>query len=96
MNGKGATIFLSHSSKDLKKVRWIRNEFEKLGQNPLTFSLKCLDDNDPSTQKELLELLKREIESREWFVFCARAPGQGRRSCAGRRSSFPPWEPPSG
>ena len=39
LNG-GCWIFLSHSSRDIEKVRIVRNEFEKLGHNPLAFHLK--------------------------------------------------------
>jgi len=60
-----AWIFLSHSSADIEKVRMIRNEFERLHQNPLAFHLKCLSDED-----EVIDLIKREIEARDWFVYC--------------------------
>ena len=62
---EGAWIFVSHSHKDLEKVRFIRNEFEKRGHNPLLFFLKCLDD-----ESELDDLIKREIRERNWFVLC--------------------------
>jgi hypothetical protein len=61
--GEGAWIFVSHSHKDLEKVRFIRNEFEKRGHNPLLFFLKCLDD-----ESELDNLIKREIKERNWFI----------------------------
>lgn len=70
MLNKGSWIFLSHSSHDIEKVRIIRNEFERLGHNPLTFHLKCLTDKTEDGKKELFDLIKREIEAREWFVFC--------------------------
>ena len=41
--GQGAWIFVSHSHRDLEKVREIRNELERRGCNPLLFFLKCLD-----------------------------------------------------
>ena len=61
----GAWIFVSHSSKDWVKVREIRNILEEEGQYPLLFHLKCLSD-----EVEINDLLKREIEARNWFVLC--------------------------
>ncbi|MEN2282667.1 toll/interleukin-1 receptor domain-containing protein [Algoriphagus sp. SE2] len=61
----GAWIFVSHSSRDWRKVREIRNILEDKGHNPLLFHLKCLEDED-----EINELLKREIQARNWFVLC--------------------------
>lgn len=57
-------IFLSHSHGDIEKVRKIRNALEKDGFEPLCFYLKCLDD-----EAEIEDLIKREIDAREWFVF---------------------------
>ena len=57
-------IFLSHSHNDIDKVRKIRNSLEEEGFEPLCFYLKCLDDDS-----EIEELIKREIDAREWFVF---------------------------
>lgn len=70
MKKGGCWIFLSHSSRDIMKVRIIRNEFEKHGQNPLTFHLRCLNADTEEGRKELDSLIKREIDAREWFVFC--------------------------
>jgi hypothetical protein len=70
MKKEGCWIFLSHSSADIKKVRQIRNEFEKHGHNPLAFHLKCLNDDTDEGKNELSDLIIREIDSREWFVFC--------------------------
>lgn len=67
---RGSWIFLSHSSKDIAYVRQIRNEFEKYGHNPLAFHLKCLDSNTYEGRNEIFQLLKREIDARDWFVFC--------------------------
>jgi len=62
----GAWIFLSHSHKDLEKVRFIRNELERRGHNPLIFFLKCLEDDNA----ELPDLIRREIAARQWFILC--------------------------
>lgn len=70
MKKGGCWIFLSHSSQDIDKVRIIRNEFEKHLHNPLAFHLKCLNADTPEGKHELDTLIKREIDSREWFVFC--------------------------
>ncbi len=67
---EGSWIFLSHSSADIEKVRAIRNEFEKMRQNPLAFHLKCLKTDTVEEREELESLIKREIDSRDWFVFC--------------------------
>jgi len=61
---KGGYIFLSHSHDDIEKVREIRNMLEKEGFEPLCFYLKCLSDDS-----EIEDLIKREIDAREWFVF---------------------------
>lgn len=66
-NSEGAWIFLSHSHRDLEKVRRIRNALEARGHNPLIFFLKCLDDADAA---ELDDLIRREIEARHWFILC--------------------------
>ena len=70
MKKGGCWIFLSHSSKDIHKVRFIRNAFEKYGQNPLAFHLRCLSTDTEEGRQELDNLIKREIDAREWFVFC--------------------------
>ncbi len=63
-------IFLSHSSKDIEKVRIVRNEFEKYGKNPLAFHLKCLNTDSFEGKQEVVSLIHREIEARDWFVYC--------------------------
>lgn len=63
-------VAVSHSSHDIKKVRIIRNEFERLGHNPLAFHLRCLSDKTEEGKRELDNLIKREIDARQWFVFC--------------------------
>lgn len=62
----GAWIFVSHSHKDIKKVREIRDLLEREGHKPLLFHLKCLEDDDA----RLPQLIKDEIEARTWFVLC--------------------------
>lgn len=60
------TIFLSHSSKDIDKVRKIRDILESMEFEPLLFHMKCLDD-----QNEVLEeFIKKEIDARNVFVYC--------------------------
>lgn len=61
---RGGYIFLSHSHDDIIDVRKIRNLLEREGFEPLCFYLKCLKDDG-----EVEDLIKREIDAREWFVF---------------------------
>jgi len=65
-NDDGAWVFVSHSHKDIKMVRQVRNELERHGHQPLMFYLKCLEDD----QAQLPYLLRKEIEARTWFVLC--------------------------
>lgn len=60
----GGWVFISHSHQDIALVRRIRNHLESIGMEPLMFYLKCLSDDD-----EIEELIKREIDEREWFIF---------------------------
>lgn len=60
------TVFLSHSHKDIEKVRKIRDILEAVGCEPLMFFLKCLDDDN----KELEDFIKREIDARNVFLYC--------------------------
>ena len=60
------TIFLSHSSKDIQKVRQIRDILESLDYEPLLFYLKCLDDDN----ENLEAFIKKEIEARNIFIYC--------------------------
>ena len=62
--GKGGFLFISHSHKDMDKVRQLRNKLEEEGFEPLCFYLKALDDS-----RELDDLIKREIDARQWFVY---------------------------
>ncbi len=64
MNKNGGWIFLSHSHQDIEIVRKIRNRLEAMGFEPLLFYLKCLNDDD-----EIENLIKREIDEREWFIY---------------------------
>lgn len=59
-------FFISHSHKDIEKVRIIRNVIEEtFFYEPILFFLKCL-----SNETEVTDLIKREIEERIWFVYC--------------------------
>ena len=60
----GGWVFLSHSHRDIRRVRLIRNELERRGFEPLLFFMKCLTDED-----EITDLIKREIDAREWFIY---------------------------
>ena len=63
---KRISAFLSHSSKDIDKVRQIRDILEVLDYEPLLFHLKCLDDDND----DLETFIKKEIESRNIFIYC--------------------------
>lgn len=65
-NMSRTTIFLSHSSKDIAKVRQIRDILEALDYEPLLFYLKCLDDDN----QNLETFIKKEIEARNIFIYC--------------------------
>ncbi len=60
----GGWVFISHSHQDIDLVRKIRNHLESLGFEPLMFFLKCLSDKN-----EIEELIKREIDERDWFIY---------------------------
>ncbi len=61
----GGFLFISHSHKDMDKIRQLRNKLEDKGYEPLCFYLKALDDSE----EELDDLIKREIDAREWFIY---------------------------
>jgi hypothetical protein len=61
-------IFISHSRKDIAKVRLVRNHLEDHGFEPLLFYLRCMDNEGEDTEK-LRELIYKEIDSREWFLY---------------------------
>lgn len=66
MSGEDKTwIFVSHSTRDIEKVRRVRNALEASGAEPMLFFLKCVSDSD-----ELDSLLKREIDARTFFLLC--------------------------
>lgn len=65
MDYSNAWVFVSHSNKDYDKIIKVRNKLEALQYKPLLFFLKCLDDD-----KEIFELIKREIKARDRFVLC--------------------------
>lgn len=56
---------MSHSTKDIHTVRSVRNELEDMGHLPILFYLKSVSEHS-----ELDELIRREIEARNWFVLC--------------------------
>ncbi len=57
-------VFVSHSQKDIIKVRQVRDYLERNSFEPILFNLKCITDSD-----ELTDLVKREIDARKWFVY---------------------------
>ena len=60
-----AWIFVSHSVKDLKSVRKVRNALEDRGANPILFFLKQRVEDEM-----LRSFLVREIEARNFFILC--------------------------
>lgn len=62
-NSEGGYVFISHAHKDIHDIRKIRNILEENGLEPICFYLRCLSDDD-----EVLDLIKREIDAREWFL----------------------------
>ncbi len=60
------TVFLSHSSKDIDRVRKIRNILETLEYEPLLFHMKCLDDDNDVLE----DFICKEIDARNIFVYC--------------------------
>ena len=59
-------FFISHSHLDIEKVRIIRNIVEEtFFYEPILFFLKCL-----SEEKEISELVQRELKERIWFIYC--------------------------
>lgn len=60
-----AWVFVAHSTRDIDKVRRVRDVVEEEGGEPILFFLKCITDDD-----ELDGLLKREIDARNVFLLC--------------------------
>lgn len=58
-------IFVSHSHQDIEKVRNLRNFLESINTEPILFFLKSLSD-----ENEIVDLIKREIDARHWFIYC--------------------------
>ena len=69
-------IFLSHSHKDIEKVRKIRNFLEDLGGEPILFFLKSKNDED-----EITQLIKDEIDIRFWFIYCKSELSEASKWC---------------
>ncbi len=63
--GNNKWVFISHSNKDFDAVRKVRNLLEEWRFRPLLFFLKCLEQD-----KEVSDLIKREIECRTRFLLC--------------------------
>lgn len=59
-------FFISHSHLDIEKVRIVRNVVEEtFFYEPILFFLKCLSED-----KEISDLIRREINERVWFIYC--------------------------
>jgi hypothetical protein len=58
-----ATIFLAHSSLDIKEARQVRNLFEEMDHDVLLLKL-----SQQMTESYLKGLLRREIQARDWLV----------------------------
>jgi len=71
-NNSNGYFFLSHSSRDIEKVREIRNLIENEKGNPILFYLKCLDGDNPlgEDKEQLKGLISREILARKKFILC--------------------------
>lgn len=59
----GGYVFISHAHKDIHEIRQIRNTLEEKGLEPICFYLRCISDDN-----EVLDLIKREIDARDWFL----------------------------
>ena len=80
-------IFISHSHKDIDKVRVIRNFLESLNTEPILFFLKSKTDKD-----EITQLIKDEINARIWFIYCNSKNAEKSHWCQTEREyalSFP-------
>ena len=65
LHRRGAWIFVSHSLRDFRRVRRVRDALEELGHFPLLFYLRSLADD-----AEVDGLIRREIEARNFFLLC--------------------------
>ena len=86
MTGNNNMIFISHSSKDIQKVRLIRNYLEDHGYDPILLHLGCMDSPDygDMSEEELLDtalfhLIKEEIQARHLFLYCDSAASKQSR-----------------
>ena len=61
-----AWIFVSHSTRDIRKVRLIRNYLERANAEPLLFRLKFLD----SKARSIPTFLQAEMRARQFFLLC--------------------------
>lgn len=61
-------VFVSHSSHDIDAVRVVRNYLEEQGGAPLLFHLVSLTEPE-----EFWPLIEREIEARNFFLYCESA-----------------------
>jgi hypothetical protein len=62
-SARQATVFLAHSSLDIKEARRVRNLFEERNHDVLLLKL-----SQRMTEEYLRELLVREIQARDWLV----------------------------
>ena len=62
-SARQATVFLAHSSLDIKEARRVRNLFEERDHDVLLLKL-----SQQMTEEYLRELLVREIQARDWLV----------------------------
>ena len=60
-----AWVFVSHSSKDLARVRRVRNYLERKGASPILFHLRALQDPE-----DFWPLIKKEIAAPNFFLYC--------------------------
>lgn len=65
MDLSGGWVFVSHSTKDVAAVYRVRDALERTGHHPLLFFLRCVREED-----ELDTLITREIEARNFFLYC--------------------------
>ena len=74
--------FISHSHLDIEKVRFIRDVIEEVFfYEPILFFLKCLSD-----EREINDLLQREIAERIWFVYCQSENAENSKYVQGERA----------